>query len=90
VLELRASPELNIFLKNWQACQIVDKPDEDVDLLVDDVQGQDTEAVLLLDRAGRAVLEEGTLGHLGEHLGHRVRPGVDFMKPVWPKFMDKT
>jgi hypothetical protein len=53
-------------------------PDEDVDLLVDDVQGQDAEAVLLLDRAGGTVLEEGALGHLGEHLGHGVGPVLGF------------
>ena len=50
------------------------EPDEDVDLLVDDVERENAEAVFLLDGAGGTVVVEGTLGHLGEDLGHGVRP----------------
>ena len=50
------------------------EPEEDVDLLVDDVEGEDAEAVFLLDRAGGTVLEERALRDLREHLGHRVGP----------------
>ena len=50
----------------------VPEPEEDVDLLVDDVHGQDAEAVLVLDRAGGTVLVEGALGHLGEDGVHGV------------------
>ena len=44
------------------------EPQEDVDLLVDDVHGQDAEAVLALDRARGTVLVEGALGHLYQQL----------------------
>ena len=50
------------------------EPEEDEDLLVDDVDGEDAEAVVLLDGARGAVLEEGALGHLGEDHVHRVGP----------------
>lgn len=50
------------------------KPQEDVDLLVDDVVGQDAETVLVLHRSGRTVHVERTLGHLGENLGQRIHP----------------
>ncbi len=49
------------------------EPDEDVDLLVDDVERENAEAVFLLDGAGGTVVVEGTLGHLGEDLGHGIR-----------------
>ena len=35
------------------------EPEEDVDLFVDDVVGQHAQAVLVLNRAGRTVLEKG-------------------------------
>ena len=41
------------------------EPDEDVDLLVDDVERQDAETVDGLDRARGAVLVERALCHLG-------------------------
>jgi len=44
------------------------EPQEDVDLLVDDVVGQHAEAILVLHRAGGTILVEGALGDLGEHL----------------------
>ena len=53
-------------------------PDEDVDLLVDDVNRQDTEAVFLLNRARGTVLVEGALGNLREHPGHGVGPVLRF------------
>ena len=55
----------------------VPEPQEDVDLLVDDVHGEDAEAVLVLDRAGGAVLVEGALGHLGEDAVHGVDPVLE-------------
>ena len=50
------------------------EPEEDIDLLVDDVKGEDAEAVVLGDGARGPVLVEGALGHLGEHHVHRVGP----------------
>ena len=50
------------------------EPEEDVDLLVDDVDRQDAQPVVVHDRSRRPVLVEGALGHLGEDLGHRVHP----------------
>merc|ERR1719284_1651814 len=44
------------------------EPEEDVDLLVDDVVGQDAEAILVLHGTGGTILVEGALGDLGEHL----------------------
>ena len=41
------------------------EPEEDEDLLVDDVGGEHAEGVVLLERAGVAVLVEGTLGQPG-------------------------
>ncbi len=48
------------------------EPDEDEDLLVDDVERQHADAVLDFDGAGRAVLVEGAFGYLGKYLGHRI------------------
>ena len=53
------------------------EPEEDVDLLVDDVHGQYAEAVLALDGAGGTVLVEGALGHLGEDAVHGIVPRLD-------------
>ena len=53
------------------------EPEEDVDLLVDDVHGQDAEAVHALDGAGGTVLVEGALGHLGEDAVHGVVPRLE-------------
>ncbi len=47
-------------------------PDEDVDLLIDDVQRENTEAIFLFDGTRGAVVVEGTLRHLGEHFGHGI------------------
>ena len=41
------------------------EPEEDVDLLVDDVEGEHAQAVVPGDGAARSVLVEGALGHLG-------------------------
>jgi hypothetical protein len=49
-------------------------PDENVDFFIDDVERENAESVLLFDRSGGTVLEEGALRHLREDLGHRVRP----------------
>ena len=50
------------------------EPEKDEDLLVDDVEGEDAEAVVPGDGAGGPVLVEGALGHLGEHHVHGVGP----------------
>ena len=50
-------------------------PEEDVDLLVDDVDGEDALCVVPLDGARGAVLAESALGHAREHPRHRVDPG---------------
>ena len=50
------------------------EPDEDVDLLVDDVEGQDAEAVFLLHSTGGTIVVERALGHLGKDLGHGIGP----------------
>jgi len=50
------------------------EPEEDVDLLDDDVDGEDAESVMVLDGSRSSVLVEGALGHLGEHPGHGVHP----------------
>ena len=42
------------------------KPQEDVDLLVDDVDGEDAEAVEHLDSPSGTEPLEGTFGHLGK------------------------
>ena len=39
------------------------EPQEDVDLLVDDVEGQDAHGVVTLDRAGGTVFVEVAFGH---------------------------
>ena len=40
------------------------EPEEDVDLLVEDVQGEDAETVVGLHCTGRSVFVEGAFGHL--------------------------
>ena len=65
--------KLEVCLVHLQAGEQADKdepePEKDVDLLVDDVEGEDAEAVVLLHGAGGAELVERALGHLGEHPG---------------------
>lgn len=48
------------------------EPEEDVDLLVDDVEREDAHGVVFLQLAGDAVFEEGALGHPGEDLDHGI------------------
>lgn len=48
------------------------EPEEYVDLLVEDVEGEDAEGVYLLDRPGSTVLVEGALGHSREDPDHGV------------------
>lgn len=43
-------------------------PQEDVDLLVQDIQRQHAEGIVLLDASGSSVFVEGTLGHTREYL----------------------
>ena len=49
-------------------------PDEDVDLFVDNIERENAEAILLLDRTGGTIVVERTLGYLGKYLGHGIRP----------------
>ena len=53
--------------------------DEDVDLLIDDVEWENTESVVVLDSPGRSVLAELTLGNFGEDSVHRVHPSVEVL-----------
>lgn len=48
------------------------EPDEDVDLLVDNVERQQTERVHGLDVGRGTILVEATLGHAREYPNHRV------------------
>lgn len=48
------------------------EPEEDVNLFIDDVDGQDAEAVLELDRAGGTVVVERALGHFGKDSCHGI------------------
>jgi len=48
------------------------EPQEDVDFLVDNVEGQQAQRVVLLHLAGRPELVEGALGHSGEHVDQGV------------------
>lgn len=50
------------------------KPEEDVDLLVDDVDGEDAQGVVLLQLPRGAELTEGALGHAREHEDHGIYP----------------
>ena len=50
------------------------EPDEDVDLLVDNVEREDAEGIVLLDVARSAELVEGALGHAREDVDHGVDP----------------
>ena len=52
-------------LDSAHSCQSKEpEPEEDVDLLVDDVEGEHADPIELLDGAGRTELVEGALGHL--------------------------
>ena len=57
------------------------EPDEDVDLLVDNVEWKNAEGVVLLDVAGRAELVERAFRHAGEHVDH----GIDTIL-LWKRF----
>lgn len=48
------------------------EPESDIDLLVDDVESQDTHGVVFLDCAGGSIFVEGTLGYSGENRHHRI------------------
>lgn len=50
------------------------KPKEDVDLLVDNVQGKYANGVVSLDFTAHAVFVEGALGHPREYVDHRIHP----------------
>lgn len=48
------------------------EPQEDVNLFVNDVQGQDAQTVELLDRTGRTEFVERALGDFGKDSSHRI------------------
>lgn len=50
------------------------EPQEDVDFLVDHVQGENTHGVVLLQVSGNTVLVERALGHPRKDLDHGVDP----------------
>ena len=50
------------------------EPEEDIDLLVEDVDGQDALSVMSLNVATGTILVKCTLGHPGKHSGHGVSP----------------
>ena len=52
----------------------VPKPEEDEDLLIDDVHTENAESVKVLDCAGASVLLESTFGDPGEDAGHGGHP----------------
>jgi hypothetical protein len=52
------------------------EPEEDVDLFVDDVLGENAEAVLVLDSTGGTVLVERALRHLLSSYGSSFQLGV--------------
>ena len=57
------------------------EPEEDVDLLVDDVEREDAETVKLLHRPGRTKLVECALGHL-EHVNFYINAHFKFSLSV--------
>lgn len=52
------------------------EPDEDVSLLVDDIERQDTKAVMGLDGTRRTIFVEDAFGHSGEYVDHRIDPVI--------------
>ena len=58
-----------------------DEPEvkEDVDLLIDDVQRENTQSIVVLDGAGGPVFVKLTLGNFGEHFVHRIHPCVEVL-----------
>ena len=52
----------------------VPKPEEDEDLLIDDVHTENTEGVKVLDCSGASILLKSAFCHPGEDAGHGVNP----------------
>ncbi|GFY65708.1 hypothetical protein TNIN_436471 [Trichonephila inaurata madagascariensis] len=50
------------------------EPEEDVDFLVDDVDGQDTHGIVTLHITGGTISVEGTFGKTWEDFNHRIVP----------------
>ena len=65
------------------------EPEEDVDLLVEDVEGQDAERVVLLQLAARPELVEGALRQPGQWKHSSSYPLLSFRK-IMPSFHFKT
>jgi hypothetical protein len=58
------------------------EPEEDIDLLVDDVEREDAETVELLDGAGGAELVKGALGDLKERKGYILVAKLQESRPL--------
>ena len=65
------------------------EPEEDVDLLVEDVEGQDAERVVFLQLAARPELVEGALRQPGQWKHSSSYPLLSFRK-IMPSFHFKT
>ena len=50
------------------------KPEEDIDLLIDDIDREDAETIMLHDCSGWSVLVKSTLCHFWENFCHRIYP----------------
>ena len=85
VLIAGAKPLLTDFGIDWRVGTVIEwvylestddadndkpEPEEDVDFLVDDVQGEDAESVKPLNSTRRTELVEGAFSHLGKHPGY--------------------
>lgn len=62
------------------------EPDENVDLLVDNVQRENAQRVVLLDVAWRPEFVEGALGHSGEDVNHRIDSILLILIGKWHNF----
>ena len=49
-----------------------DLPQENVDLLIDNIKGQDTESIVVNNIPGGTIFVKGALGHFGKYLGHGI------------------
>ena len=64
-------------VKDCQYCEDDEpEPEEDIDLLVEDVDGKNTLGIMSLDIPTGSVLVEGALGDPGKYPGHRVRSAL--------------
>ena len=78
---MRKDCEESVDQPNDVDCSKEDKPevDEDVYLLIDDVEGENTESVMVLDGSRGSILTELTLGNFREHFVHWIDPSVQVL-----------